>query len=98
MSTPLLSGPCATQFNRAEGAILTHLLSAVSQRPGMHSVLSRDLVALWADEYSPALALLKRIFPPGLIRFLNQRKQPPQQQLLQPQQQRKSRRPHRQHS
>ena len=61
----------------AEGAILQHLLSALSGRPGGHSGLSRDLVALWADEYAPALALLKRFFPPGLIRYLNQRRQPP---------------------
>ena len=33
--------------------------------------LSQDLVALWADEYGAALALLRRIFPPGLMRFLN---------------------------
>ena len=32
-------------------------------------------MALWADEYSPALSLLRRIFPPGLLRFLNQRRQ-----------------------
>ena len=62
----------------AEGAILQHLLRAVSQpRPGSsQQALSRDLVAVWADEYAPALALLKRVFPPGLIRQLNQRRQP----------------------
>ena len=69
---------CAQRFClRAEGAILQHLLSAVSGRGDGHSALSRDLVALWADEYAPALALLKRVFPPGLIRYLNQRKQQP---------------------
>ena len=26
---------------------------------------------MWADEYSPALALLRRVFPPGLMRFLS---------------------------
>lgn len=64
----------------AEGATLQHLLSAVSQRPGVHTALSRDLVALWADEFSPALALLKRVFPPGLIRYLNQPRQQRAQQ------------------
>ena len=64
----------------AEGAILTHLLAAVSpQRAGASAALSRDLVALWADEYSPALGLLKRVFPPGLMRYLNQRRPPAQQ-------------------
>ena len=67
---------CAQRFSlRAEGAILQHLLSALSGQGDGHSALSRDLVALWADEYAPALALLKRVFPPGLIRYLNQRKQ-----------------------
>ena len=31
----------------------------------------RELVALWADEYGPALSLLRRIFPVGLVRSLN---------------------------
>jgi len=39
--------------------------------------LSRDLVALLADEYKPALDLLQRIYPPGLIQYLNQRPRPP---------------------
>jgi DnaJ family protein C protein 13 len=62
----------------AEGAILTHLLSALSPRGGAGeaaAALSRDLVALWADEFAPALGLLRRVFPPGLLRFLNQRRQ-----------------------
>ena len=37
--------------------------------------LSRDLVALLADDYKPALDLLRRIYPPGLVQYLNQ--QPP---------------------
>ena len=36
--------------------------------------LSQDLVALWADEFGAALVLLRRIFPPGLMRFLNIRR------------------------
>ena len=39
---------------------------------GPRAKLSRDLVALWADDHPPALDLLRRIFPPGLMRFLNQ--------------------------
>lgn len=31
---------------------------------------------MWADEYSPALALLRRIFPPGLMRYLSARPRP----------------------
>lgn len=34
--------------------------------------LSRDLVALWADEYGPALGVLRAALPPGLMRYLNQ--------------------------
>jgi hypothetical protein len=33
-------------------------------------------VALWADGYSPALSLLRRIFPPGLARYLSQATSP----------------------
>ena len=33
--------------------------------------MSQDLVGLWADEYGPAIALLRRIFPPGLMRYLS---------------------------
>ncbi len=34
--------------------------------------LSRDLVALLADDYKPALDLLRRVYPPGLVQYLNQ--------------------------
>ena len=43
---------------------------------GARTQLSRELVALWADGYDPALALLRRIFPPGLMRYLAQRRAP----------------------
>ena len=33
-------------------------------------------MALWADDYPPALALLRRVFPPGLLRFLQQKRSP----------------------
>lgn len=39
---------------------------------GARAQLSRDLVALWADEYGPALELLRHALPPGLMRYLNQ--------------------------
>ena len=42
---------------------------------GARGSLSQDLVALWVDEYGPALSLLRRIFPPGLMRYLNVKKQ-----------------------
>lgn len=35
--------------------------------------LSRDLVALLADDYVPAQQLLRRVFPPGLLMYLAQR-------------------------
>ena len=38
--------------------------------------LSTDLVALLADNYVPAQQLLKRIFPPGLLMYLAQRRLP----------------------
>lgn len=57
-----------------EGAFLLHLHQAVSSAgavsAGGRQSLSQGLVALWADDYLPALAALKRIFPMGLIRFL----------------------------
>ena len=40
------------------------------QGPPDARLLSRELVSLWADDYLPALALMKRIFPPGLVRML----------------------------
>ncbi|KAG2494521.1 hypothetical protein HYH03_007288 [Edaphochlamys debaryana] len=38
---------------------------------GGRQALGRALVASWCDEYAPALALLRRVFPPGLVRYLN---------------------------
>ena len=49
-------------------------LCMLSTQQGSRGRLSRELVALWADEYRPALDLLDRTFPPGLIRYLKQRK------------------------
>ena len=42
-------------------------------------------MALWADEYGPALGVLRAALPSGLMRYLNQpRPQPPPPQLPQP--------------
>ena len=46
---------------------------------GPRARLSQDLVGLWADEYGPALALLRRVLPPGLMRYLNVRQEQPAQ-------------------
>lgn len=69
-----------------EGALLHHLYIAVGlgfmegnetdafMRGGKMSAeieSSRDLVAMWADGYEPALNLMRRTFPPGLIRYLD---------------------------
>ena len=59
---------------------------AIEQRSkvlqGARGSLSQDLVALWVDEYGPALSLLRRIFPPGLMRYLNVKKQAPPSPVL----------------
>ncbi len=50
------------------------LLSLTHSPPtlqGLQTSMSQDLVGLWADEYGPAIALLRRIFPPGLMRYLS---------------------------
>lgn len=42
-------------------------------------------MALWADEYGPALGVLRAALPPGLMRYLNQpRPAPPPPQPPQP--------------
>jgi hypothetical protein len=55
-----------------EGALLKHLLKSVESSRGKddEKMTSRELVAIWCDAYPPALELLKRIFPPGLISIL----------------------------
>ncbi|KAK9809260.1 hypothetical protein WJX72_012293 [[Myrmecia] bisecta] len=45
-----------------EGALLHHLCMGLASK-GPRAKLSQDLVALWADEYGPALALLRRNIP-----------------------------------
>lgn len=53
-----------------EGALLRHLHLALFSPDPSRVQLSRELVASWADEFSPALALLRRIFPSGLVRWV----------------------------
>ncbi|KAL4589683.1 hypothetical protein LXL04_002591 [Taraxacum kok-saghyz] len=56
-----------------DGALLRHLLSALFLVPGERREVSRQLVALWADSYQPALELLSRVLPPGLVAYLHTR-------------------------
>ncbi|KAL6642638.1 hypothetical protein ACP70R_020819 [Stipagrostis hirtigluma subsp. patula] len=54
-----------------DGALLRHLLNAFFFPDGERRDVSRQLVALWADSYQPALDLLSRILPPGLVAYLH---------------------------
>ncbi|KAH7286770.1 hypothetical protein KP509_32G022100 [Ceratopteris richardii] len=54
-----------------DGALLRHLEHAFFLQPGERRDVSRQLVALWADSYQPALELLSRIIPPGLVAYLH---------------------------
>ncbi|XP_038711380.1 dnaJ homolog subfamily C GRV2 isoform X1 [Tripterygium wilfordii] len=56
-----------------DGALLRHLLHALFLPTGDRREISRHLVALWADSYQPALDLLSRILPPGLVAYLHTR-------------------------
>ncbi|XP_078182422.1 DNAJ heat shock N-terminal domain-containing protein [Carex rostrata] len=56
-----------------DGALLRHLLHAFFLPAGERQNVSRQLVALWADSYQPALDLLSRILPPGLVAYLHTR-------------------------
>ncbi|XP_068464472.1 dnaJ homolog subfamily C GRV2 isoform X2 [Phaseolus vulgaris] len=56
-----------------DGALLRHLLHAFFHPAGERREVSRQLVALWADSYQPALELLSRILPPGLVAYLHTR-------------------------
>ena len=52
-------------------------LSAFYALQGARAKLSQDLVALWGEGCAPAAALLRRTFPPGLLRFLSLGRPPP---------------------
>ncbi|CAA0372242.1 unnamed protein product [Arabidopsis thaliana] len=56
-----------------DGALLRHLLNAFSLPASERREVSRQLVALWADSYQPALDLLSRVLPPGLVAYLHTR-------------------------
>ncbi|XP_015163448.1 dnaJ homolog subfamily C GRV2 isoform X1 [Solanum tuberosum] len=56
-----------------DGALLRHLLHALYLPSGERREVSRQLVALWADSYQPALDLLSRVLPPGLVAYLHTR-------------------------
>ncbi|XP_056693148.1 dnaJ homolog subfamily C GRV2 isoform X2 [Spinacia oleracea] len=56
-----------------DGALLRHLLHAFFLPTGERREVSRQLVALWADSYQPALDLLSRVLPPGLVAYLHTR-------------------------
>lgn len=56
-----------------DGALLRHLLHAFFLPAGERRDVSRQLVALWADSYQPALELLSRVLPPGLVAYLHTR-------------------------
>uniref|UniRef100_A0A1J3J2K8 DnaJ-like protein subfamily C GRV2 n=1 Tax=Noccaea caerulescens TaxID=107243 RepID=A0A1J3J2K8_NOCCA len=56
-----------------DGALLRHLLNAFSLPASERREVSRQLVALWADSYLPALDLLSRVLPPGLVAYLHTR-------------------------
>ncbi|XP_052199960.1 dnaJ homolog subfamily C GRV2 [Diospyros lotus] len=56
-----------------DGALLRHLLHAFFLPAGERREISRQLVALWADSYQPALDLLSRVLPPGLVAYLHTR-------------------------
>ena len=84
-STPMKGSEALTQRSAAsrDAAIAVHghlphpAGSLVLQGP--RARLSQALVGLWADEYGPALALLRRLLPPGLMRYLNVRQEQPAQ-------------------
>ncbi|KAM7257798.1 hypothetical protein ACFE04_013539 [Oxalis oulophora] len=56
-----------------DGALLRHLLNGFFLPAGERREVSRQLVALWADSYQPALDLLSRVLPPGLVAYLHTR-------------------------
>ncbi|KZV55243.1 hypothetical protein F511_25840 [Dorcoceras hygrometricum] len=58
-----------------DGALLRHLLHGFYLPAGERRDVSRQLVALWADSYPPALDLLSRVLPPGLVAYLHTRSQ-----------------------
>ena len=64
------------QLAMAEGALPIHLLKALYTKSAdnrllMHAQLSKHLVGLWTTNCKESDQLLERIFPAGLLRYLN---------------------------
>lgn len=59
-----------------EGALLSHLILALEPNKGAHDErsVSRELVSLWCDSHLPSRDLLSRIFPMGLLSYLDKSK------------------------
>lgn len=55
-----------------EGLVMHHVFKAIFHDSTDQRQISRYLVALWIHRHSPALELIERIFPPGLIRTLHE--------------------------
>ncbi|XP_041984743.1 dnaJ homolog subfamily C member 13 isoform X2 [Aricia agestis] len=62
----------------AEAALPRHLLAALWAPPRLHHRhLARHLLALWTADHPPAMELLRRIMPSGLLAFLDSADAPP---------------------
>ena len=61
-------------FACSPGRRAGHVHDLLTLLQGARGSLSQDLVALWVDEYGPALSFMRRVFPPGLMRYLNVKK------------------------
>lgn len=71
------------QMSLAEGALLQHILIACfanvnDPRNLVLRQLSRQLIALWTENNPQAQDLLKRVFPEGLLSFLDSPDLPPE--------------------
>lgn len=77
------------ELSLAEGALLKHLFMGLysdfkrNETLGVQ-YLSRHLVALWSTRNDEARALYKRIFPLGLLNYLDSSEKPPQSMISLP--------------
>lgn len=55
----------------AEGIVLRHLFQSIFDESADQRHVSRYLISLWMSRHTPARNLLKRIFPAGLVHFLD---------------------------
>eukprot|EP00736_Rhodelphis_marinus_P013887 Rmarinus@m.27660 len=67
----------------AEGALLHHLYSALFCQEKEQQHRSRHLVALWTFESEHAKSLLQRMFPLGLLQYLEQSGSSPDEKTMQ---------------